>query len=598
MKIWDTRNFRCLQTIQDFEQHRPENRVTAMAMDLDNQLVLTGTNRLHVWQSRAAQIKEHRAHTVALCGALYNSEFGQVVSCDENGTVCVWLAGTGELSFRFQAHHSGSNVNAKVTSMCFGPAGRRLVLGYHDGTLAIWNFNSGECLCRFVDSRAKNRLEVAAVAVCEDRRSSLSSRYVLSVGWARRLIVWPDDKDVVVQSPRRSAAVDDQEASEDTTGAKGIVPMRGGEPLTNLESSSDSDVSLGGSDIDDDELLSPGGQEESRLASWVAHAQPKGFRHPLKLTTASLATRTPGTTARPSGRTATMPSTQASVRAVGGVEAEAPETMRSTLVSPRTLSNEERRRLRRLEVDRLGVKTKSHGHHDDLTAVVVCGDGSVIATGGQDGIIVLWQLLSGLPRNSLTLPAARFAQQPARERAVSALAWADARAILFSAGADGWLRAWDIARGLLLLEWDAGQQRGENLTVLKLNAAATQLYTADSAGAFKIWDISRLTKTVVASLVEQALAVARAAGILLGQPLSSSPIKTQRIPAMRRQTSIDATEVPASLLPADLIKPLTYLKVRCFICIVYVFRTCLCAGCAYMLIYTDRAGEYDTRSES
>jgi WD40 repeat protein len=31
IKIWDCRTSRCIQTVQDHEQYRPENRITAMA---------------------------------------------------------------------------------------------------------------------------------------------------------------------------------------------------------------------------------------------------------------------------------------------------------------------------------------------------------------------------------------------------------------------------------------------------------------------------------------------------------------------------------------------------------------------------------------
>ena len=45
IKVWDCRNFRCIQTLTDVESHRPENRFTSMLFDEKNNTLLAGTNR-------------------------------------------------------------------------------------------------------------------------------------------------------------------------------------------------------------------------------------------------------------------------------------------------------------------------------------------------------------------------------------------------------------------------------------------------------------------------------------------------------------------------------------------------------------------------
>ena len=47
VKLWDTRSFSCLQTFVEREQLRPENRFSAMFLDVYNERLLVCSNQLH-----------------------------------------------------------------------------------------------------------------------------------------------------------------------------------------------------------------------------------------------------------------------------------------------------------------------------------------------------------------------------------------------------------------------------------------------------------------------------------------------------------------------------------------------------------------------
>jgi WD40 repeat protein len=96
IRIWDCRNFRCIQTFQDSQPHRPEDRITAMAWDARHSSLLTGTNRLQVWPVRMFSKRVDLTHEAPLCTALYNRSFSQVVTSDETAVVCSWNIQTGQ----------------------------------------------------------------------------------------------------------------------------------------------------------------------------------------------------------------------------------------------------------------------------------------------------------------------------------------------------------------------------------------------------------------------------------------------------------------------------------------------------------------------
>lgn len=105
------------------------------------------------WNVKKAAKLDDASHNSPLCSALYNSNFSLVVSGDESGNVIVWHIETGAQAFRFT--DSGKN-SSKLTSMCFDDGGRRLIVGYHNGYVKDWNFNSGECLTIFAPYKSED----------------------------------------------------------------------------------------------------------------------------------------------------------------------------------------------------------------------------------------------------------------------------------------------------------------------------------------------------------------------------------------------------------------------------------------------------------
>ena len=101
VKVWDMRNFKCVQSIADREPYKPDDTIAGLLYDGTRGRLVTGNTRLKAWRLETAGAAGGvGGHCCAVCQVLYNATFGDVVSADRGGTVCIWNAATGALRFR------------------------------------------------------------------------------------------------------------------------------------------------------------------------------------------------------------------------------------------------------------------------------------------------------------------------------------------------------------------------------------------------------------------------------------------------------------------------------------------------------------------
>jgi WD40 repeat protein len=152
IKAWDLSTYRVVQTVIDLTLYRPTNFLGAIIHDPGTlsrggtrpPRLVTASNRLCVWPiKRMANDRAGVSHTSPICGVAYSSEFKQVISGDNEGTVQVWDVENGTMTFKFNRTHGHDN---KLTNLCLDPSGRRIVTCGDDGLAKIWNFSNGQCL--------------------------------------------------------------------------------------------------------------------------------------------------------------------------------------------------------------------------------------------------------------------------------------------------------------------------------------------------------------------------------------------------------------------------------------------------------------------
>ncbi|KAI8812174.1 WD40-repeat-containing domain protein [Cladochytrium replicatum] len=177
IKIWNARNLNCLQTITDKIPRRPENILSAIFFDSYNSQLITGSNKLEKFPLyKNPKHTVARSHDTAIVAALFNSNFHQVVSGCQNGTVSIWDIATGEKIFQFHNVHG----KHELTAMCYDHSGRRLITGSRDGVMKMWNFNNGQLLRRLM----------------RDETSEITdglNRYIVGVGWDKSISIYLDD---------------------------------------------------------------------------------------------------------------------------------------------------------------------------------------------------------------------------------------------------------------------------------------------------------------------------------------------------------------------------------------------------------------------
>jgi len=161
------------------------------------------------------------------------------------------------------------------------------------------------------------------------------------------------------------------------------------------------------------------------------------------------------------------------------------------------------------------------GHTDDINIVVYCGE-STIASAGDDGLIIVWNINSGyiklrighshqarLDHGLEQQPkiARRFSEGSSSRslnRNVSRKVKLDTLAVenlvylsrikcLVSSGADGYIRFWDIATGEMMVELESGAAENESTITLTTDFEKNfKILTGDTTGILRIWGIEEL----------------------------------------------------------------------------------------------------------
>ncbi|XP_033622939.1 EF-hand calcium-binding domain-containing protein 8 isoform X9 [Fukomys damarensis] len=112
-------------------------------------------------------------HNSALCAVLYSKIFKQVLSGCQQGTVSVWEIVTGRKMMEFSV--SGAQL-VELTAMALDTYERCLLTGLLDGTMKMWNYNTGECLLTFPNP---DQVEISGIV-------HMNKVYYMT-GWSKRI---------------------------------------------------------------------------------------------------------------------------------------------------------------------------------------------------------------------------------------------------------------------------------------------------------------------------------------------------------------------------------------------------------------------------
>lgn len=195
IRVWDIRSHRCLQSFFDTVKYRPEDTLTTLYYDGARRTLITGNTSLKCWPLRSIISTGASAHGMPVSCSAYNAQFGEIVTGDHEGVVCVWEAATGSMRFRFPDAH-GEN---KITAMSFDANQRRLITGSDAGDLRVWNYSAGNLLriCEPLGGKSKgiagqDDFVAKEVTGILGSSGSYSGRFFVSVGWDHKVTFYED----------------------------------------------------------------------------------------------------------------------------------------------------------------------------------------------------------------------------------------------------------------------------------------------------------------------------------------------------------------------------------------------------------------------
>lgn len=126
------------------------------------------------------------------------------------------------------------------------------------------------------------------------------------------------------------------------------------------------------------------------------------------------------------------------------------------------------------------------GHEDVVTSLAFSPNGAILASGGQDGTIRLWDLQAGeeirlLDRLSYKV---RGSSLPVR---IGCIAFSPDESLLVTGEVDGMIRFWDMATGVQIAAFQG--HRGE-VNTLDFNLGGTQFISGGQDGTLRLWNIN------------------------------------------------------------------------------------------------------------
>ncbi|KAJ7393062.1 hypothetical protein OS493_008360 [Desmophyllum pertusum] len=187
VKVWDLHDHTCLLTVRP-KAHKIRGDLAAIHYNSSSRGLAVATSEqiaLLPLRNRNSSKDMITTHKEPVMCVRYNKSFKHVVTASENSVIKVWDLETGRSVFEFSQAHG----DHAVTCMSFDSTERRLITGGRDGRLRIWNYNNGHCL-RTLEKKSDID-EVADLTYLVLNKN----RYIISVGWDRRINLFSDDNE-------------------------------------------------------------------------------------------------------------------------------------------------------------------------------------------------------------------------------------------------------------------------------------------------------------------------------------------------------------------------------------------------------------------
>ncbi|CAH0714096.1 unnamed protein product, partial [Brenthis ino] len=188
IKVWDVQGQSCIQTYIDIPPQIGERTpISAVYNPATREFILAAIKIAIVVldEQLNPQHTDGFTHSRAIAKVLYNPLFKVVITCGMDSIIINWDPLTGKRNAMVRDAHTrllhGELIPVEITAACFDPGNQLLLTGARNGTLKVWNFNTGLCL-----------RSMAIEHMCEVTNCFWVEGRILAVGWNRHVTEFED----------------------------------------------------------------------------------------------------------------------------------------------------------------------------------------------------------------------------------------------------------------------------------------------------------------------------------------------------------------------------------------------------------------------
>ncbi|OWF37797.1 WD repeat-containing protein on Y chromosome-like [Mizuhopecten yessoensis] len=446
IRVFDMKDQTCIQQLSGRVIKLGPFPISTVCFNPGTQTLVLGTNQLAFLEKHFEEENtiEVTSHNKPIFAALYNKTFRFVVSACYDSVVSVWDVRNGEKVMQFINAHThtegGVDIPVEISAITFDGPERRLITGARDGSVKVWNFNNGACLQTF---NTPGGLDVTGL---------VSTRHRIYVtGWSRTVHIYLDGGGEEYRKEWKAKHNED------------IICMSYMGPNIIATGSYDGDIVIWSRDT---------GQAYCTLNAF------KGTKPSTENNTKFKSMKDEEDERRYS-------LIEEDVMALDDAAGKMKSSKRSSLKGIR------------VGVGLLSKVRETNSRNGSRLSKQFCR----METPCEHPLMPLFDEQVYTPTPTSEQPSSRHGYDEIcknYEASVEKMIFLENRdnldkqtAVLFTSGAEGWVRAWSMHHeGGLLGQFNASHKVGEGVHAIASDSENKYLFTADTAGYLKTWDIT------------------------------------------------------------------------------------------------------------
>ncbi|XP_063000291.1 EF-hand calcium-binding domain-containing protein 8 [Elgaria multicarinata webbii] len=181
IRVWDLLDHFCLQSIHGRNVPLGNYPISAAYYHQSGNFLVCATYTIGLFFGTEFSEAEIKSHDQPICCVLYNKNFKEVMSGCYSGIISVWdiLSGQKMMEFPTAPEHP-----VEITAMTFDAPERRLITALKNGSIKLWNFNNGACL---IELPFEGKNEINCILYMNHK--------IFVAGWSKRVTWYLDTKE-------------------------------------------------------------------------------------------------------------------------------------------------------------------------------------------------------------------------------------------------------------------------------------------------------------------------------------------------------------------------------------------------------------------